>query len=94
LPRVSRLRRGVSFQSSAMRILHRSGRQVSLPFGFEVGVDGALVPIGAQQEAIREIAALRAQGRSLRAIRDEMRAKGFQISQEGVARILKGRRAA
>jgi putative DNA-invertase from lambdoid prophage Rac len=62
-----------------------------VPFGFEVGADGALVPIGAQQEAIREIAALRAQGRSLRAIRDEMRAKGFQISHEGVARILKGR---
>jgi hypothetical protein len=37
---------------------------------------------------------LDAQGRSLRAIRDEMRAKGFQISHEGVARILKGRRAA
>jgi hypothetical protein len=62
-----------------------------VPFGFEVGADGALVPIGAQQEAIREMAALRAQGRSLRAIRDEMRAKGFQISHEGVARILKGR---
>jgi len=65
-----------------------------VPFGFEVGADGALVPIGAQQEAIREIAALRAQGRSLRAIRDEMRARGFQISHEGVARILKGGRAA
>jgi putative DNA-invertase from lambdoid prophage Rac len=65
-----------------------------VPFGFEVGADGALVPIGAQQEAIREIAALRAQGRSLRVIRDEMRAKGFQISHEGVARILNGRRAA
>jgi putative DNA-invertase from lambdoid prophage Rac len=64
------------------------------PFGFEVGANGALLPIEAQQEAIREIAALRAQGRSLRAIRDEMRAKGFQISHEGVARILKGRRAA
>ena len=60
------------------------------PFGFEVGADGALVPIEAQQEAIREITALRAQGRSLRAIRDEMRSKGFQISHEGVARILKG----
>jgi putative DNA-invertase from lambdoid prophage Rac len=43
------------------------------PFGFEVGADGALVSIEAQQEAIREIVALRAQGRSLRAIRDEMR---------------------
>ena len=53
-----------------------------------MGADGALVPIEAQQEAIREIAALRAQGRSLRAIRDEMRAKGFEISHEGVARIV------
>jgi putative DNA-invertase from lambdoid prophage Rac len=60
------------------------------PFGFEVGADGALVSIEPQQEAIREIVALRAQGRSLRAIRDEMRSKGFQISHEGVARILKG----
>jgi DNA invertase Pin-like site-specific DNA recombinase len=65
-----------------------------VPFGFEVGADGVLVPIGAQQEAIREIAALRAQGRSLRAIRDEMQAKGFQIRHESVARILKGRRPA
>jgi putative DNA-invertase from lambdoid prophage Rac len=60
-----------------------------VPFGFEVGSDGALVPIGAQQDAIREITALRAQGRSLRAIRDEMQAKGFQISHEGVARALR-----
>ena len=59
------------------------------PFGFEVGADGALIPIEAQQEAIREITALRAQGRSLRAIRDEMRAKGHQISHEGVARVLR-----
>jgi len=65
-----------------------------VPFGFEVGADGALVPVEEQQGAIREIAALRAQGRSLRAIRDEMRGRGFQISHEGVARILKGRRPA
>ena len=45
-----------------------------VPFGFEVGADGALVPVEVQQAAIREIAAL--------------------ISHEGVARILKGRRAA
>ncbi len=45
-----------------------------VPFGFEVGADGALVPVEEQQAAIREIAAL--------------------ISHEGVARILKGRRAA
>jgi putative DNA-invertase from lambdoid prophage Rac len=65
-----------------------------VPFGFRRGDDGELVPHEAEQEALREIAALRAQGLSLRAIRDEMRAKGFQISHEGVARILRGRRAA
>jgi putative DNA-invertase from lambdoid prophage Rac len=65
-----------------------------VPFGFERGDNGELVLIEAQQEAIRAIASLRAQGRSLRAIRDEMRAKGFQVSHEGVARILRGRRAA
>jgi len=44
------------------------------PFGSRRGDDGELVPVEAQQEAIRDIAALRAQGRSLRAIRDVMRA--------------------
>ena len=33
-----------------------------VPFGFERGDDGELVPVEAQQEAIRDIAALRAQG--------------------------------
>jgi putative DNA-invertase from lambdoid prophage Rac len=65
-----------------------------VPFGFAVGEDGALVAVDAQQEAIREIVALKAQGRSLRAIRDEMRAKGHSLSHEGVARILKSGRAA
>jgi putative DNA-invertase from lambdoid prophage Rac len=65
-----------------------------VPFGFRRGDDGELVPHEAEQDALREIAALRAQGRSLRAIRDELRARGFSISHEGVSRILKGRRAA
>jgi len=48
------------------------------PFGSRRGDDGELVPVEAQQEAIRDIAALRAQGRSLRAIRDVMRAERLQ----------------
>jgi DNA invertase Pin-like site-specific DNA recombinase len=40
----------------------------SVPFGFTLGEDGDLVPHEAQQDAIREIVALKAQGRSLRAI--------------------------
>lgn len=39
-----------------------------VPFGFQRGDAGKLVPHEAEQEAIREIVALRAQGRPLRAI--------------------------
>jgi hypothetical protein len=41
----------------------------------------------AAQEAIREIAALRAQGKSLRAIAEAVRTKGLKISHEGVANV-------
>src|SRR5215831_14910572 len=56
-----------------------------VPFGFRRGEGGELVQHEAEQEAIREIAALRAQGKPLRAIRDAVRAKGLKISHEGVA---------
>jgi putative DNA-invertase from lambdoid prophage Rac len=60
-----------------------------VPFGFRRGEGGELVPHEAEQEAIREIAHLRAQGRPLRAIADAVRAKGVGISHEGVAGVLK-----
>jgi putative DNA-invertase from lambdoid prophage Rac len=60
-----------------------------VPFGFRRGESGELVPHVAEQEAIREIAALRAQGKPLRAIADAMRARGLKISHEGVAGILR-----
>ena len=63
-----------------------------VPFGFRLGDDGELVPHEAEQEAIREMVALRAQGRPLRAIADEMQAKGHQISHEGVASVLRSSR--
>jgi len=47
-----------------------------VPFGFRRGGDGELVPHEAEQEAIREMVALRAQGRPLRAIADAVAAKG------------------
>lgn len=61
----------------------------SRPFGFNVGADGELVPVAGEQEAIREMVALRAQGRPLRAIAAAVVAKGHRISHEGVARVLK-----
>ncbi len=60
-----------------------------VPFGFRRGDDGELVPHEAEQEAIREMVALRAQGKALRAIADAMRARGHKISHEGVAGTLR-----
>jgi putative DNA-invertase from lambdoid prophage Rac len=59
-----------------------------VPFGFRRGDDGELIPHEAEQEAIREIAGLRAQGKPLRTIAEAVRAKGHQISYEGVAGVL------
>jgi hypothetical protein len=52
------------------------------------------VPHGPEQEAIREMIALRDQGRSLRDIAAELQAKGHQISHVGVQGALKARRSA
>jgi len=60
-----------------------------VPFGFRRGESGELVPHEAEQEAICEIAALRAQGRPLRAIATAVQAKGHKISHEGVAGVLR-----
>jgi putative DNA-invertase from lambdoid prophage Rac len=60
-----------------------------VPFGFRRGDDGELVPHEAEQEAIREMAALRAEGEALRAIATAMAAKGHRISHEGVAGVLR-----
>jgi putative DNA-invertase from lambdoid prophage Rac len=64
-----------------------------VPFGFRRGESGELVPHEAEQEAIREIKRLRAEGRPLRAIADAVRAKGVSISHEGVANVLRSQRA-
>ena len=66
----------------------------SVPFGYRLGDGGELAPHEAEQEAIREMAALKAQGRSLRAIAAELQARGHQISHVGVQGALRGRGAA
>jgi putative DNA-invertase from lambdoid prophage Rac len=66
----------------------------TLPFGFKRGEGGELVPVDADQEAIREMVALRGQGKALRAIADAMRAKGVKVSHEGVRAALEAQRGA
>jgi putative DNA-invertase from lambdoid prophage Rac len=63
----------------------------SVQFGYRLGDGGELVSNEAEQEAIREMIALKAQGRSLRAIAAELRAKGHQISHVGVQSALRVR---
>jgi hypothetical protein len=60
-----------------------------IPFGFRLGESGELVAHEGEREAIREMIALRAQGRPLRTIADAVRAKGYRISHEGVAGVLR-----
>jgi putative DNA-invertase from lambdoid prophage Rac len=66
----------------------------SVPFGYRLGDDGELVPHEAEQGAIPEMVAMKAQGLSLRAIAAEMQAKGHQISHVGVQGILRSGRPA
>jgi putative DNA-invertase from lambdoid prophage Rac len=60
-----------------------------VPFGFRRGESGELVPHQAEQQAIKEMAVLRAQGMPLRAIAEAVRANGVTISHEGVSRVLR-----
>jgi DNA invertase Pin-like site-specific DNA recombinase len=60
-----------------------------VPFGFRRGESGELIPNEAEHEAIREMVAMRGEGKPLRAIADAVQAKGHQISHEGVAGVLK-----
>jgi putative DNA-invertase from lambdoid prophage Rac len=59
-----------------------------MPFGYRRGENGELTPHEAEQAAIREMIALRVQGKALRAIAKAMRDKGFKISHEGVKGVL------
>jgi DNA invertase Pin-like site-specific DNA recombinase len=59
-----------------------SGGKVT--FGYRVGEDGTLVPEAAQQRAVATIRALRAEGKSFRAIAQAVTASGVPISHVGV----------
>ncbi|EIM27207.1 recombinase family protein [Microvirga lotononidis] len=59
-----------------------------VPFGYKVGSDGELVEVAEQQQAIREMVELKAQGRPLRAISEVMKAKGYTISHVAVKDII------
>jgi hypothetical protein len=59
-----------------------------VPFGYRSGEHGQLTPHEAEQAAIREMMALRAEGKALRAIAEALQAKGFKISHEGVKGVL------
>jgi putative DNA-invertase from lambdoid prophage Rac len=62
----------------------------TVPFGFDRGADGKLIPNDDQQAAIREISALRNEGKSLRDIAAIMKASGRSISHETVGVVLRG----
>jgi DNA invertase Pin-like site-specific DNA recombinase len=61
----------------------------NLPFGYRIGEGGEVVPHDGQQEAVRQMVALRAQGKSLRAIAEAVTAQGVRISHEGVQNVLR-----
>jgi DNA invertase Pin-like site-specific DNA recombinase len=62
----------------------------SVPFGFIVSEDGALIEKEHEQEAIKEMMRLRFERQqSYRAIAEAMRNKGFNISHETVGQVLK-----
>jgi putative DNA-invertase from lambdoid prophage Rac len=64
------------------------------PFGYLRVDDGGLVPVEAEQEAIAQMIALKAQGLSLRNIAAAVQATGHQISHQGVKDVLSARRSA
>jgi len=61
-----------------------------VPFGWQVGEDGALVEDSEQQRATQRILKLRRDGLSLRAISAAIAAEGIKLSHEGVKNVLAG----
>jgi putative DNA-invertase from lambdoid prophage Rac len=59
-----------------------------VPFGWELGKDGALVEVPVHQAAIRRIIELRRAGRSLRAISMVLKDDGIELSHVGVKSIV------
>jgi len=59
------------------------------PFGYRAGPDGDLIPHAGEQEAIRGILQLHAEGDSLRAISERCHEEGYELSHQAVSRILR-----
>lgn len=59
-----------------------------IPFGWQLATGGELATNQSQQDAIRCMIALRNGGKSLRSIASIMRKAGFQLSHEGVKKII------
>ena len=69
----------------------RRGRYLggAVPFGYKVAKDGeTLEPVPEEQAAIRRMGRLRREGKSFRAISQDMEKRGHTISYQGVKRIL------
>jgi putative DNA-invertase from lambdoid prophage Rac len=60
----------------------------NLPFGMQLGPDGALVPAPGMENAIRRMQRMRGQGHSLRTIADAFTRRGVSISHLGVKKAL------
>ena len=73
----------------------RRGRYLGgkVPFGYRAISNGEggkrLVPVAEEQLAIKRIRRLHREGKSLRAIAQDMRKRGHSLSHEGVKRVLK-----
>jgi DNA invertase Pin-like site-specific DNA recombinase len=83
--------------SAAMQAMKRRGERVgAIPFGYRLDVDGVhLVEDEAEQEVIRLVRELKAEGLSIRKIADEMNRRGIASKEGGrwhiatVQRVLK-----
>jgi DNA invertase Pin-like site-specific DNA recombinase len=61
----------------------------TVPFGWQLGPNGELEEVSAQQEALAKMRQLKSEGKSLRAIALEMRAMGHALSHVGVQGALR-----
>ncbi len=62
-----------------------------MPFGYRAVSNGQgkrLEPLSEEQDAIKRIRRLARDGKSLRAISQDMQARGHDLSHEGVKRVL------
>lgn len=71
---------------AAMQAKRRAGERTGeMPFGWTLGIDGKLEPVAQEQEVIRRIEALRADGMSYRAIAQVLTDAGF-TTKKGVTK--------